>query len=138
MKKLLQGLMPLIIFSTSSVALIVLFNWLFIGVPKNPVTRAQVISGIEKQLPVGSGRKQVESWLNARKISYHYHKDNLEAESVVINSKYRPSDLDGIIIASIFDTKRSFLSKWQIVITFYFGKDGKLIDYTVGEGKNGL
>lgn len=108
---------------------------------KNYELGNKISSYIRSEVSLGSNRYQVEKWLASKKISrYSYIEgtENLKAESDVRRGKYKPEQLGGLIQALIPDVKSSLFHHWSIHITFFFSKEGRLIDYQVQQGAIGL
>lgn len=81
------------------------------------VTVAEVDEMIKRELPLGSTKPQVLTFLQSRHIEY-------------LDLMYRSTQLK-FISAVIPDVQRGFLSKYEIDVFFYVNDEGKLIDYKV-------
>ena len=88
-------------------------------------TVPEVERKVEKALPDGSTREEVEAWLTAQGIKFSFadSTDSPEMARIVMD------DIDRYptaIQAMIFDTNRSFLVTGNISLKFLFGPDGRL------------
>lgn len=95
---------------------------------------------IESELPLGSTISQTKVWLQDRSL-HHYGittGKNLEFDSAVTRSQYRPDELSVVIVIRIPDTQRSFMTTWDKYIVLFFGKKKKLIKYSIHEEGHSL
>ena len=116
------------------------FSLLFHTPGKHAIIAKNIANVIRAELPFGSNRAQIEAWLKLKGLTnYGYEKvagsENLS--SVVSRSKYKPSQLSGVITVRL-DTGRSLVTSWFMFVTFFFDRQGKFIDYSVEEGGIGL
>lgn len=93
---------------------------------------------IETEVPLGASTAQVKAWLVAKKVNIIvYNNKDLDYESVVVYSQFKPSQLSGIISTRL-DTGRSFLAYHSTAITFFFDKKGGLIGHSIQRGSISL
>lgn len=89
-------------------------------------------------LPPGSSREQVMSWLGSHGLKTHvYHNLNREAidregdKTIVELSGLDERDLGGLIRGIIYDANVDLFSTGDIMIYFFFDKSGRLLKHMV-------
>lgn len=93
---------------------------------------------ISSELALGSSTAQVKAWLVSKKVdNIAYHNQRLDYEASVTQSRFKPSQLSGIMNTSL-DTGKSYGFKTLTRITFFFDKKGRLIGHSIVRGGVGL
>ena len=92
------------------------------------VTVPQVERKLDKELPLGSTRAEVENWLKAQHLGEgHYTKWPIEYYGATITNEVPDvSVYSGEIVSIIRDTDKSLLVTGSIQLRFLFGHDDRL------------
>lgn len=108
----------------------------WIGKPQNPMTLSEVTAMIQKTVPIGSSKAQVNTFLSSKGIGHSYFdetKEDFSGWSDVVLSGVAITQIGGITVATIPDTSRTFMMTSDMRIVFLFNRKGKLLKYTVKE-----
>lgn len=93
---------------------------------------------IKTELPLGASTSQVKAWLVSKKVNIIvYQNKDLDMESSVSQSRFKPNQLSGII-GTRLDTGHSIIGYNVTLIDFFFDKKGGLIGHFIQRGGIGL
>lgn len=104
-------------------------------------TLSEVHNILNKEFLNEMSKTEIQQWLSRKRWSYRYldsKKYDLGDESLVNGSKYKPSDLSGVIRVVIPDIAHSDVATLNIIGMFFFDKEGRLLSYTFIESGTGL
>ncbi|MEO6909088.1 MAG: hypothetical protein ABI210_14485 [Abditibacteriaceae bacterium] len=112
----------------SVLVLLLLVVFFITGVPDKNFWRAKKLSSaIAQQLPIGSSKSQVLTFLRKEKVEYSYIDDNFDSASIVEEADLKPSQLVGFAIFTVRKTSWGFIFYRDTQFVFFFGKSDKLI-----------
>ncbi len=92
---------------------------------RRTVTVTEVEREVDRALPLGSSRRDIEAWLTGQGIGFSYS-DQPATHSQVAERDAEASSYQGVVVSIIRDTDRSLFVTGNIQLYFLLDADGRL------------